>query len=79
MEINHVIQDKLYTNSLLICPISDESSIISYTWIRKNSPFLNGREKILTLSNPDLYYQCSLFDFNSTIELLVVVISISIH
>lgn len=66
MEINHVIREQLYTNSLLICPISEEKDLVRYVWVRKDSPLAPG-ERPLTLSNPDLYYQCSLYDYQSTI------------
>lgn len=45
MEQKHVINEELYTNSLLISPNPDEESIIEFYWVKKNSMFSNSKEK----------------------------------
>ena len=73
MAIKHTISEEVYTNSILIYPHFDEDSIAEYFWRRKNPFFSTSYEQKINQYTPDLAYQCSVLDYRSTIELMILV------
>ena len=67
MSVRQQIKDDLYTNSLLISPISNEEHVSTSFWVKKNSMFSCYKEKTMNPSVSLPYYQCTLLDYLSTI------------
>ena len=68
------IAREVFTNSFLICPPLQEP-ITHFYWQRNRPHFHPSSVQMVPQSVPELSYQCTLLDYHSTIELVVLVTS----
>lgn len=65
MDRQEFIGEEVYTNSLLISPNPNDSSIKEFSWLRRNSYFCSAKER--PIITDELFYQCTILDYLSTI------------
>lgn len=73
MTLKQSIDQDVYTNSLLIYPYFDEENLTEFYWRRRNPFFFTNYYQKINQHLPDLSYQCTILDYNSVIELVILV------